>query len=87
MSNAFFHISNPKIWPHEPPKAVRTPEGLTTVAPKALRPWPRRPCDRGLALAQRTTIIAVRMTLRIAPSTTPGNTPARESAESTEFGV
>jgi len=40
MSNAFFHISNPKIWPHEPPKAVRTPEGLATVAPKALRPWP-----------------------------------------------
>jgi len=25
MSNAFSYISNPKFWPHEPPKAARRP--------------------------------------------------------------
>jgi len=86
MSNAFFYIRllTPEI---ATLKFGRTNPRRPYEPPKALRPWPRRPYDRGLALAQRTTIIAVRMTLRIAPSTTPGTTPARESAESTEFGV
>ncbi len=93
MSNAFSYISNPGLLTPETPGTAtlkfsrtnprrpydRGPEGLATVA--------RRPYDRGLALAQRTTIIAVRITLRFAPSTSPGTTPARESAESTEFGV
>ena len=30
-------IATLKFWPYEPPEA---PEGLATVAPKALRPWP-----------------------------------------------
>ncbi len=61
--------SNPKIL------AVRTPEGLITVA---------RRCDRSLAHHYNHRQADH---LRITPSTTPGITPARESAESTEFGV
>jgi len=86
MSNAFSHISNPGLLTPETPGTAtlkfsrtnprRPPEGLATVAPKAVRPWPE-----GLTtVAQRTTII-------ITPSTTQRITPARESAESTEFRV
>jgi len=52
--------------------AARTPEG------------PRRPYDRGPAHYDNHRWADH---LRITPSTTPGITPARESAESTEFGV
>ncbi len=55
MSNAFFHISNP---------GLLTPETPEIATLKFSRTNPRRPCDCGPALAQRTTIIAVRMTLR-----------------------
>ncbi len=92
ISNAFSYISNPGLLTPETPGIVtlkfgrinprrplrpydRSSKGLITVA--------RRPYDYGLALAQRTTIIAVRITLR----NTPGITPARESAKSTEFRV
>ncbi len=85
MSNAFSHISNP---------GLLTPETPGTATLKFGHTNPRRPCDRGLT----HTIIAMRITLGITPSTTiiamrktlgitPSTTPARESAESTEFGV
>ncbi len=80
MSNAFFHISNPGLLTPETPEIAtlkfsrtnprrplrpcdRGPKGLATVA--------RRPCDCGPALAQRTTIIPVRMTLRNTRASTP----------------
>jgi len=73
--------SNPKILAARTPEGPRrpcdrSPEGLTTVA--------RRPYDRGPAHHYNYRWADH---LRITPSTTPGITPARESAESTEFRV
>ncbi len=71
--------SNPKIL------AVRTPEGLRRPcdrSPEGLATVARRPCDRGPAHHYDHRWADH---LRITPSTTPGITPARESAESTEF--
>jgi len=85
MSKAFSYTSNPGLLTPETP-GIATLK-FSRINPRRPRrpydrgPEARRPYDRGPALAQRTTIIIT------TPSYTQRTTPARESAESTEFRV